>query len=52
MTATVHRECFVLPEHLLSHVKLALPCHCLCRAKLPPKPDRNEKKIPYFEVKR
>lgn len=52
MTATVHREWFVLPEHLLSHVKLAPPCCCSYRAKLPPEPDRNEKQVPYFEMKR
>lgn len=50
MTVRVHREWFVLPEHSLSHVELNVPCHCSCCAKLPPKSDRNEKKIPYFVI--
>lgn len=51
MAATLHGR-FVLTERELLRVELALLGRCSYRTKLPPKSDRNEKQIPYFEVER
>ena len=47
--ATVHRECFVLAGTFTFACETSSSLVIVCVVQLPPKPDRNEKKIPYFE---
>lgn len=52
MMAATHYGRFVLTEQGLLYVELALLCRCSYCTKSPPKPDRHENQIPYFEVER